>query len=197
MSQVTPYRTCRLGSCVRRRSRFLTRDPLETLTRSAYGYVNGNPLNTTDPLGLYGFPNPISTGFNSLGDKVGGAISGTASDVSHWATTNIPLPNSRLISGTINIAVGVYKVETGVILVVAGTAADVTGVGALLGVPAQAYGDYQITTGAFRITRGVRQVVDPAQDPMVCKSPLRYGADILLDLAPGGGSIENLLGALP
>jgi len=31
---------------------FLTRDPIEGLTRSAYGYVGGNPLNLTDPLGL-------------------------------------------------------------------------------------------------------------------------------------------------
>ena len=31
---------------------FLTRDPIEPLTRSAYGYVGGNPLNGTDPSGL-------------------------------------------------------------------------------------------------------------------------------------------------
>lgn len=32
---------------------FLTRDPLVALTRSAYGYVGGNPLNGSDPLGLF------------------------------------------------------------------------------------------------------------------------------------------------
>jgi len=32
---------------------FLTRDPLEAQTREAYGYVGGNPLNFTDPSGLY------------------------------------------------------------------------------------------------------------------------------------------------
>ena len=31
---------------------FLSRDPLVALTGSAYGYVDGNPLNFTDPLGL-------------------------------------------------------------------------------------------------------------------------------------------------
>jgi RHS repeat-associated protein len=31
---------------------FLTRDPLNALTRSAYGYVGGNPLNRADPSGL-------------------------------------------------------------------------------------------------------------------------------------------------
>lgn len=33
-------------------AQFLTRDPLEAATRSAYGYVGGNPLNGTDPSGL-------------------------------------------------------------------------------------------------------------------------------------------------
>lgn len=32
---------------------FLTRDPIEALTREPYGYVGGNPLNATDPSGLW------------------------------------------------------------------------------------------------------------------------------------------------
>ena len=31
---------------------FLSRDPIEAITRSPYAYVHGNPLNYTDPLGL-------------------------------------------------------------------------------------------------------------------------------------------------
>ncbi|MGI8809508.1 MAG: RHS repeat-associated core domain-containing protein [Acidimicrobiales bacterium] len=31
---------------------FLTRDPIEAVTREPYGYVGGNPLNATDPSGL-------------------------------------------------------------------------------------------------------------------------------------------------
>jgi RHS repeat-associated protein len=34
-------------------AQFLTRDPLEALTRSAYGYAGNNPLNLTDPTGLW------------------------------------------------------------------------------------------------------------------------------------------------
>ncbi len=34
-------------------TQFLTRDPLVSVTRSAYGYVNADPLNGTDPSGLF------------------------------------------------------------------------------------------------------------------------------------------------
>ncbi len=34
---------------------FLTRDPLNAATRSPYGYVDGDPLNATDPAGLMGW----------------------------------------------------------------------------------------------------------------------------------------------
>lgn len=39
---------------------FLTRDPLEAITRSPYGYVNGNPLDRRDPTGLDGCSNPAA-----------------------------------------------------------------------------------------------------------------------------------------
>ncbi len=90
-----------------------------------------------------------------------------------------------------------YKIYSGITLIVAGTAADVTGVGALLGVPAQTLGAYQLATGAFRLKRGMTHLNDSAQDPWTCKLPLRYDADIGLDIPPGGGSIEILLGGLP
>ncbi len=34
-------------------AQFLSVDPLVAVTGSAYGYVDGNPVNFTDPLGLY------------------------------------------------------------------------------------------------------------------------------------------------
>ncbi len=35
-------------------SQFLSRDPITPITREAYGYVYGNPLNDLDPLGMCG-----------------------------------------------------------------------------------------------------------------------------------------------
>lgn len=36
---------------------FVSRDPLAAITQSPYGYVGGNPLSATDPLGLFKFGN--------------------------------------------------------------------------------------------------------------------------------------------
>ena len=41
---------------------FLTRDPLEAITRSPYGYVGENPLNAIDPNGLEAIPAPAAGG---------------------------------------------------------------------------------------------------------------------------------------
>lgn len=46
-------------------ARFLTRDPIEAITRSAYGYVGNNPVNYTDPSGLIG-PLPIGLGYLAI-----------------------------------------------------------------------------------------------------------------------------------
>jgi RHS repeat-associated protein len=56
---------------------FLTRDPAGLLTRSAYGYVHGNPINRIDPSGL--FP-----GEGILGD----AWDATGGRVASWANKN-------------------------------------------------------------------------------------------------------------
>ena len=40
-------------------AQFLTRDPLRSITRSPYGYVDGDPLNVVDPSGLWGLKNAM------------------------------------------------------------------------------------------------------------------------------------------
>jgi hypothetical protein len=146
-------------------------------------YASDDPINLNDPLGLdkCGFFHPI----------------GCAKNVAHWATTPHSLPNPGFVTSVANVAYGVVKVTSGVALVTAGTAADVTGIGALLGVPAQAWGWYQITTGGFRIIRGIRQGYDAFGNPIVCKTPVHFGEDVVLNVIPFGGGITNILGGLP
>ncbi len=62
----TPFQSPFVASTLRRydtttcdpssEARFLNRDPLESVTREAYAYVGGNPLNATDPTGMFTIP---------------------------------------------------------------------------------------------------------------------------------------------
>jgi len=170
---------------------FLSRDPLTATTRSPYGYADGDPLSHIDPTGL------CPWGMGEICHVAKHDVLPAAHDIADWATTPTELPNSRFFTGTLNAFYGGYKVADGVVLLTVGTVEDVTGVGAVLGVPTQAYGIYQLGTGAARIYRGYKQLDDAFSHPTDCKTPLHYGEDIGLDLAPFGGSIEKLLGGLP
>ena len=62
---------------------FVTRDPAEATTRSAYGYTDGSPLNSTDPSGLLDFDVTLDTGISlhQIGDafsQMGKCITGDA-----------------------------------------------------------------------------------------------------------------------
>ena len=63
-------------------SLFLSRDPIEALTRSAYGYVEGDPLNATDPSGLIGFSD-ITGAAGDVWDNTGGRAVSAVSDHRH------------------------------------------------------------------------------------------------------------------
>ncbi len=52
---------------------FLSRDPLAAITGSPYGYTGGDPLNGTDPAGLWGW-NPISDVAQAWNDTGGKAV---------------------------------------------------------------------------------------------------------------------------
>ena len=53
---------------------FISRDPLVALTRSAYGYADGNPLNGTDPMGLLTLRGVLRTAAAITGGLAVGAL---------------------------------------------------------------------------------------------------------------------------
>ena len=67
--------------------RFLTRDPLEPFTRSAYGYVHNDPINRIDPSGLIDLP-----GWSDVRD----AWDATGGKVVTWADKNKALAASAV-----------------------------------------------------------------------------------------------------
>ena len=167
---------------------FITRDPLTHTTRQPYSYAADDPLNTVDPTGLvcFQFWDPAK-------------CNNAATPLIRWSTTPISLPNDRLITGPINVLVGGYKVLSGVAAFAVGTVVEVFVpiLGLTIGVPAQLYGSYQVVTGISRSYRGMEQMDSARKEPTVCKTPIQWGLDALLDVAPGGGAATNFLGGLP
>lgn len=74
---------------------FLTRDPIEDLTREPYGYVDGDPVNATDPLGLSVWDD-VKEGASDLWDAGSKAIdladenAGTIATVASLASLAVP-----------------------------------------------------------------------------------------------------------
>jgi hypothetical protein len=139
----------------------------------------------------------LSTAWNYTGGEVVHWTAEGAAAAWNWANTPTCLPNPGFITGPLNAAYDGYKIGSGVFLLTAGTAADVTGIGAVLGVPAQAYGVYQVGTGAARIYRGYKQLSGAFSGPEVNKTHLQYGGDSVLNVIPFGGTIIDIIGGLP
>jgi hypothetical protein len=59
---------------------FISRDPMVMVTRSAYGYVGGNPLNRSDPTGLFDLPFGLCGRNPFGGDNDNGGCHTTFSD---------------------------------------------------------------------------------------------------------------------
>ena len=67
------------------RSRFLTRDPIEAVTRSPYSYGENNPVNNTDPLGLFCVGDLCTDGIT---DAIDDAWDSTGGRAVSWVADN-------------------------------------------------------------------------------------------------------------
>jgi hypothetical protein len=94
--------------------------------------------------------------------------------------------NPNYLIGGLNTLYGLNKMAVGSEYLVGGTGLDATGVGAPFGVPAEAYGAFQVATGVSRFVRGVRQITEAGQQPTVRMSPLDYFGTAVLGFAPLG-----------
>jgi RHS repeat-associated protein len=74
---------------------FLTRDPITPLTRSPYGYVYGNPLNNSDPSGLYCVTGVA--GHESDGKEICNGVSEVVQNVVQVATAPVAAPINAVL----------------------------------------------------------------------------------------------------
>jgi hypothetical protein len=94
------------------------------------------------------------------------------------------------------VVYGSFKVGTGVVLVGAGSAADVTGIGASIGIPADVFGLYQIGSGSYRLLKGTKQLVNAIMQPQVCGTNFWYLEGGTFGIVPFGSVLQRLLGGM-
>lgn len=85
---------------------FLSVDPLVAVTQQPYAYVGDDPLNETDPLGLWGW-NPISDVKQAAGDA-GHFVVNDAQTISTVASAValLPIPGVDVVAGAVAIGTG-------------------------------------------------------------------------------------------
>jgi RHS repeat-associated protein len=136
-------------------AQFLTRDPIEAITREAYAYAGNNPINMVDPMGLCGWRdawNCVDDAWDATGGRAATAIREKVTDPHFWVDAGtgalVAIGTSACIAGT--AGVGTVACVGGAVM--AGTA---LGGGAHLGVNALTpgndgdYGAYQAFAHSF------------------------------------------------
>ena len=149
---------------------FLTKDPIAPTTRETYGYVAGNPLNATDPLGLCGWSDPwncIDDAAEAVGSAIPEGVRDTDLGTFDWGTA---------LAGSSNIGIGGLKVGTGVAAAIAGSIAIPFTAG-ISGPPAYLYAAYQVPTGGAKMLKGVRQYTQVLSEGCETAEDQRLGAN--------------------
>jgi RHS repeat-associated protein len=88
-------------------AQFLTQDPLEAITREPYSYASDDPLNYSDPTGLFlGIPGTPSTGeiVGAIGEHFGQIVAVTAGGVCIVASAGV-CAGAIVIGGVANAGV--------------------------------------------------------------------------------------------
>ncbi len=88
-------------------AQFLTQDPLEAITREPYSYAGDDPLNYSDPTGLFlGIPGTPSTGeiVGAIGEHFGQIVAVTAGGVCIVASAGV-CAGAIVIGGVANAGV--------------------------------------------------------------------------------------------
>ncbi len=172
---------------------FLTRDPIEAITRSPYAYVDGNPLNMVDPSGLCGWSDPWGCA-NDAAEFVGGLVPEEVRDADlgefDWGTA---------AASGVNIVWGTQKMATGAVIIGTGTVA-IPFTSGISGPPAYIFGGYQLLTGGAKFYRGTQQFTQVISEPCEDEEDQRLGANasrFWKGVTPNFDNVIDFLGGLP
>ncbi|HUB82251.1 MAG TPA: RHS repeat-associated core domain-containing protein [Bryobacteraceae bacterium] len=169
--------------------RFISEDPipLSSTSGNLYAYVEGNPLNLIDPLGLVSGgpvePEPQPTWIDEAASAAKSAYTFGKEAYSTYSTfMNNLTGEGQLAKGEWELVGGVKDLGVGIAAFGAGTAEDATVVGAPLGIPTEIYGIYKAGNGVKGIATGVKDIYraffpkkPPAAPQCVPATPAKTG----------------------
>jgi len=79
-------------------AQFLTRDPIESITRSPYGYVAGDPLDGADPSGLCWGPRSLCDYLTQAGESWTATVDSLTGGATRWARHELGIDDSCTVN---------------------------------------------------------------------------------------------------